>query len=163
MHADSDGDDENFFLAHGEADEDDEDFFLAWLAAYGHTCNDAELTKAKAATKHLLQRPRRLTAETWHAWLRAAVRLEMKAHGKKDAAVVATRDHFGLLPEQERTIWTAIKPLAKPAQPKTAELDRERIFKLLVANIRVAEESGNQQAAEFLRCQLRRFETRGRL
>jgi hypothetical protein len=56
-----------------------------------------------------------------------------------------------------------IKPLAKPTPPKrTAELDRERIFKLLVANIRIAEESGNRRAAEFLRQQLKRFETRDR-
>ena len=131
------------------------DIFATVADADPNDCGHDVLKKALADTAHLLQRPRRLGAETWHAWLRAVVRHEMKAGGK-DAAVVATRDHFKLSSKQERTIWTAIKPLAKPTPPKTAELDRERIFKLLVANIRIAEESGNQQAAEFLRRHLKK-------
>jgi hypothetical protein len=119
MSTDSDEVDDATFLANVQADEDDEAFFLAWLAAYGHTCSHAEWTKAKAETEHLLRRPRLLRAEFWHAWLRVVVRDEMKLGGK-DAAVVATRDHFKLSSKQERTIWTAAKLITKPGQAEPA-------------------------------------------
>jgi hypothetical protein len=146
MQADSDEVDNATFLANVEADEDDEDFFVALLAAYGHTCGHDELTKAKAETEHLAQRPRLLRAETWHAWIRAVVR----STEKKWDGIRAARDHLGA---PERSIWRVIADA--PAAPK---LDRERMLKLFARNIQIAEAAGDTHAAEFLRRQLRRFE-----
>jgi hypothetical protein len=115
-------------------------------------CDDVALARALVATEHLIRRPRRLQAEFHRAWIRAVAFSEMRASDKKDAAVVAARDRLGA---SERTVWTALAPA--PAAPT---LDRERILRIFAANIRIAEESGNRRAAEFLRRQLKRFETR---
>ena len=145
------------------------------MAADPNDCGHDVLAKALDATEHLLRRPRRFQAEFHHAWIRAVAFSEMKTGGKKDAAIVATHDHLKV---GERTVWNALAGVhdwpstygimaevyqIKTLSPPAPELDRERILRIFAANIRIAEESGNQQAAEFLRCQLRRFETRGRL
>jgi hypothetical protein len=103
--------------------------------------------EAVAATEHLVRRPRRLQAEYHRVWIRAVVRSEMKTSGL-DAAVVATRDHFKV---SERTVWNALAPA-----PPAPDMDRERVLRILADNIRIAEESGNQQAADFLRRYLKR-------
>jgi hypothetical protein len=119
------------------ADPDDDD------ADPALDCGHEVMAKALAATEPLIRRPRLLQAEFHHAWIRAVVSSEMGADGKKDAAIFAAQGHLEV---SERTVRNAIAPA--PAAP---ELDRERLLRILAANIRIAEESGNQRAADFLR------------
>jgi hypothetical protein len=112
-------------------------------------CSHDVLRKALAATEHLLRRPRRLQAEFHRVWIRAVVSSEMGANGKKDAAVFATQGHLKV---SERTVWNALAPA-----PPAPEMDRERVLRILADNIRIAEESGNQWAADFLRRYLKRM------
>lgn len=123
--------------------------FLAWAKA--NACGHETMAKALADTERLCRRPRRLLAEYRDAWIRAIVR----ANKKRWYGILDARDFLGV---SERTIWRALAPA--PAAP---ELDQERMLEIFATNIRIAEESGNRRAAEFLRRQLRRFETRDRI
>ena len=125
---------------------DDDDADLLDVSDCGHDV----LQKALEATKHLLRRPRRLQAEFHRAWIRAVVSSEMmEADGKKDAAVLATQ---GRLKVSERTVRNALAPA-----PPAPDMDRERVLRILADNIRIAEESGNQRAADLLRRYLKRM------
>jgi hypothetical protein len=131
---------------HADSDEADADDPLARANDCGHDV----LAAALADTEHLVRRPRRLQAEYSRVWIRTVV-FSMR---KRWDGILTARDRLGA---PMRTIWRAIAPA--PAAPA---LDRERMLRIFAANIRIAEESGNRRAAEFLRQRLRRFETRGR-
>jgi hypothetical protein len=124
---------------------DDDDADLLDVSDCGHDV----LQKALEATKHLLRRPRRLQAEFHRAWIRAVVFSEMGADGKKEAAVFATQGHLKV---SERTVRNALAPA-----PPAPDMDRERVLRILADNIRIAEESGNQRAANFPRRYLKRM------
>jgi hypothetical protein len=119
--------------------------FLAWTKA--NACGHEIMAKALADTERLCRRPRRLLAEYRGAWIRAIVR----ASKKRWWGIPRARDYLGV---SERTIWRVLAPA--PAAPA---LTNERFLKTLADNLEIAERSGNRRAAEFLRRQLRRFET----
>jgi hypothetical protein len=130
---------------------DSDEAFLAWTRENAAACGHEVMRQALRDTEHLCRRPRRLLAEYRGAWIRAIVSASKKRwHGILDA-----RDYLDM---SERSIWRALAPA--PAAP---ELDRGRVLGIFATNIRIAEESGNRRAAEFLRRQLRRFETRDRI
>ena len=128
-----------------DPNDDDDDADLLDVSDFGHDV----LQKALEATKHLLRRPRRLQAEFHRAWIRAVVFSEMGADGKKEAAVFATQGHLKV---SERTVRNALAPA-----PPAPDMDRERVLRILADNIRIAEESGNQRAANFPRRYLKRM------
>jgi hypothetical protein len=136
---------------------DDAEFF-AW--AKENDCSHEAMKRALDATAHVRQRPRLLRTEFWYAWIRAlafprafrsnAYWLQKpKPWGRLDA-----RDRLGA---SDRAIGRALAP--PPAAPPLTE---ERLRKIIVANLAIAERSGNRAAAELLHRQLKGLETRGR-
>jgi hypothetical protein len=119
--------------------------FLAWTRANAAACGHEVMAKALADT-HLCRRPRLLRTEFWYAQIRALVRSKSKPWGRFDA-----RDH---LRASDRAIGRALAPA--PAAPPLTE---ERLRKILVDNLEIAERSGNRAAVELLRRQLKRLET----
>jgi hypothetical protein len=120
--------------------------FSAWAKA--NNCTDAAFEQALVEAKHQYPRVRLLRAEFWHHWIRAIARSRRGIWRWREA-----KDKLGA---DRPTIFRALR-VRKPTPPPP--LTKERIRKMLVYSLAIAEKGGNQPAIEFLRQQLKQLES----
>jgi hypothetical protein len=132
-----------------DSDEVDAEF-LAWVKANANDCSHEAMERALAETEHLCRRPRLLHTEFWYASIRAVVFSKPGPWGRFDA-----RAHLGA---SDRAIDRARRAAPRCGADAAAAppLTEERVRKILVDNLEIAERSGNHRAAELLRRQLKR-------